>query len=494
MDELWVDDAPLATHLALLSGKGRCHNFHAVPWAGILDAVPAEFARAYRTLLGTNLPLIDGSWAGGTVDSFFAPDGPLAAAQQLAADAFGADATFFGTSGTTTSNRIALASLRHPGARILMDCTAHQSLLFAAEEMAVTPTPGTGREDDACIDVAATARLLADHAVQGRPFDALVLSATGYDGRRLRLDQALPLLAAASPATALVVDEAWSALHAFAPQTAGSTALAVCSGLERQAPVLVTQSAHKTMAALRQGSYLHVLGSPDDVARVRQATYRIHTTSPSWPILASLDLARQHAQRYGATAFARAVKLRAGLEAALRRDPATTALLAPDPQDPFHDTDPLVLRLHVGQGARALRDWLFAEHNVLVKIAGDRLIVRVHLGVTAADVDALLNGLRDLAAGAGPTRADARPIRAAHLEPAIGSRSRGYIIPYPPGVPLARPGEIWTARHAAALAHERARGAEIHHLPSGRGNAPDDQSPGDPAIAEPDFYSAGADR
>ncbi|EJK88312.1 hypothetical protein ACQZ6C_13605 [Rhizobium rhizogenes] len=462
-------DAPLAMHLAQFTRKGRCHNFHAVPWPSVLDAASCELAQHYRTLLGADLSRIDASWSGSAVDSFFTPHGPLADAQRKTADAFGADATFFGTSGTTTSNQIALESLRYRGADVLMDCTAHQSLLFAAEAMNVVPTPCAGTIENPCVDIEETANLLAQRVSEGRPFDILVLAATGYDGRKLRLDDALPRLVASSPTTALVIDEAWSALHAFIPSLAGSTALAVASRLSLRAPVLVTHSAHKTMAALRQGSYLHVLGSSTDIENVRLARYRIHTTSPSWPILASLDLARVHAEQFGAGEFTRAVTLRAKLEAALRENPRTADMLASPRQDPYYDMDPLVLRLYVGPRSRAIKDWLLGEHHVLVTIAGDHLVVRLHFGVTDNDLDALINGLSLLASGSGPSALGPRVTSPQGFEPAIGSHSCEYIIPYPPGVPLAWPGELWTDRHATALAQERTRGAEIYYLAAGGG-------------------------
>lgn len=457
-------DTPLATHLAQFTRRGRCHNFHAVPWPSVLDAASSKLGEHYRALLGADLSRIDASWSGSAVDSFFTPHGPLADAQRKTADAYGANATFFGTSGTTTSNQIALESLRHPGAEVLMDCTAHQSLLFAAEAMNVTPTPCGGTVESPSMDIDATADLLAQRASEGRPFDILVLAATGYDGRKLRLDRALPLLVAASPTTAVLIDEAWSALHAFVPATAGSTALAVASRLPVQAPVLVTHSAHKTMASLRQGSYLHVLGSPADIEKVRLARYRIHTTSPSWPILASLDLARAHAEQFGAVEFARALTLKAKLETILRDEPRTKGMLTPKREDHYYDMDPLVLRLHVGPRSRAIRDWLLAEHHVLVTIAGDHLVVRLHFGVSESDLNALANGLAALGSASGSPTVVPFTTGPQAFEPVIGSRSRDYIIPYPPGVPLARPGEVWTDRHAAALAQERARGAEIYCL------------------------------
>lgn len=460
-------DAPLATHLTNFTRSGRCHNFHAVPWPAVLDAASSEFAQHYRALLGADLSRIDASWSGSAVDSFFTPHGPLADAQQKTAAAFGADATFFGTSGTSASNQIALESLRFPGAEVLMDCAAHQSLLFAAEAMTVVPTPCAGSVENPRVDVEATARLLARRAAEGRPFDILVLSATGYDGRKLRLDRVLPLLVTSSPTTAIVIDEAWSAMHAFVPSLADKTALAVASSLPLRAPVLVTHSAHKTMAALRQGSYLHVLGSASDIERVRLARYRIHTTSPSWPILTSLDLARAHAAQFGAREFSRTISLKVKLESMLRAEPLTARMLVSSTGDAHYDFDPMVLRLHVGSRSRDIRDWLLREHHVLLTIAGDQLVVRLHFGVTDHDLQALMKGLSLLESGFGSQSNILPPTGLQDFEPSIGSPSREYIIPYPPGVPLARPGELWTERHAMALAQERARGAEIYRLAAG---------------------------
>ncbi|MBO9136233.1 hypothetical protein J5289_28810 (plasmid) [Rhizobium sp. B230/85] len=462
-------NTPLATHLAQFTRHGRCHNFHAVPWPAILEAASPEFAQQYRAILGADLSRIDASWSGSAVDSFFTPHGPLADAQQRTARAFGADATFFGTSGTTTSNQIALESLRFPGADVLIDCTAHQSLLFAAEGMNVVSSPCAGTVENPCIDIKETARLLARRASEGRPFDILVLSATNYDGRKLRLDRALPVMVASSPTTAIVIDEAWSALHAFVPSLVDSTALAVASRLPLLAPVLVTHSAHKTMAALRQGSYLHVLGSSSDIEKVRLARYRIHTTSPSWPILTSLDLARAHAEQFGATEFANAVVLKTKLEAMLRQDPVTADILASPSLGPYYELDPLVLCLLVGPRSRIIRDRLLSEYHVLVTVAGDHLVVRLHFGVTEFDLLALMKGLSLLASEFRSPPPTPRPAGPQDFVPAIGSHSRNYIIPYPPGVPLVRPGELWTDRHAKALTQERARGSEIYCLAAGGG-------------------------
>ena len=237
--------------------------------------------------------------------------------------------------------------------------------------------------------------------------------------------------------------------------------------LPRQAPVVVTQSAHKTMGALRQGSYIHLLGGPAAAARISEALYRNHSTSPSWPILASLDLARAHAERCGSEALARAKRLRARLLRELENDPLLRGILPPPPRDAFHGMDPLVVHLHCPGSPPAVQAWLFARHRVLLAQNGDRLVARIHIGVGDSDVAALLAALRDLAARAPEIRDHLQPMPAAAAMtglPQPDTACAEYFIAYPPGVPMAHPGDLWSAEIAARLAREQARGAEIHRL------------------------------
>lgn len=467
--------APLAHCLKDLSGGSEVHNFHAVPWARAMRHMPQDLASQYRSLLVRDTYIIDSTWVGGAVDSFFAPVGPLAEAQRAAARAFGADMSFFGTNGTTLSNRIAIEAVCPYRGSVLMDPVAHQSAVFATQGRAVTRMPQIVRAECCHIDVVATVELLAQRTAQGRPFDAIVLTACHYDGRRVRLEHVLPLFHEASPQTALVIDEAWSAIYAFGPKTAGTTALSVCRQLDLQATVIVTQSAHKTMAALRQATYLHLLGGSEDIRRLEQAIYRNHSTSASWPILASLDLARLHGERCGAEALSTAYRLCDQVIGALEDNPILKPLVTQVPRDAFHELDPLVVQIKSPAPPRRVQKWLFERHRILIAHSKDTLVARMNIGVCAQDTEALLTALLDLVqqdwcerrenpepvylwrekVAAGPPA----------IRPQIGSEFPDYIIPYPPGVPLVHPGEHWTSSHADRLAHAQARGAEIHQIP-----------------------------
>jgi arginine/lysine/ornithine decarboxylase len=117
---------------------------------------------------------------------------------------------------------------------------------------------------------------------------------------------------AVSPTTAFLIDEAWSVINTFHPDLRPLTALDAAHRIAASGTpitMLVTQSARKSMSAGRQGSYLHVVAEPALIARVASTLYGRHTTSPSIPILASLDLARAHAQVHGQQLLQRSLDL-----------------------------------------------------------------------------------------------------------------------------------------------------------------------------------------
>lgn len=459
---------PLATALQAVAGRGRCHNFHALPWADALDEAGSELGELYDTLLGRGLAGADVPLSGRALDSFLEPRGPLNRAQLLAAGAFAADATFFVSCGTSVANRVVFDAFRSPSATALVDATSHHSLVVgaAAAGFDVSYTPTVVRDGVAHADIAATAALLAERRAAGRPFDVLALTGASYEGHRLRLDLVLPLAASASPETVVFVDEAWSAIHTFSPPLAAHSTLPVARKMARSGAVVptvvVTQSAHKTMNALRQGSYLHVAGPAAVIAALQDAVVRNHTTSPSWPILASLDLARAHAVQQGRGAVERALKLKELFTEILLADSRTSWLLPEGgdaASDEFYLADQMRLTLRCGTraDAGALRDWLYHEHNIYLPRPGPRgLVAHFHIGVSEPDVRALAAALTEWVQA--PRLAARPPDR---TDPAVGAILADYVVPYPPGVPIARPGDTWTRQHSELLAAERASGADV---------------------------------
>ncbi|MBN9129289.1 MAG: hypothetical protein J0I04_06510 [Paenarthrobacter ureafaciens] len=339
--------APLAAKLDDLAAGRVVRSFHALPLLGATRDMPAPVKAGFEALFQHSLPTGDLSFSGRALDSFFAPDGPLAAAQTEAAAAFAAEAAFFGTCGTTVSNRAALLALARDGGRVLIDGASHQSVMFTATaaQLPMTIIEPVDVKGCALTDVDSMAGRLSAAAHSGKPYAVAVITATSYDGYILDMRNVLRRLVEASPSTALLIDSAWGAVHSFSGRLRRYTALSAVNELRsakiKLPPIVVTSSAHKTLCAL--------------------------SCSP------------------------------AGLQ------------------------------------------------------------LNFHIGVSTQDADDLVQALRGLAHRAGSTAS-------VRLAPVFGSTVDHYVVPYPPGIPIAVPGDTWCERKQQAALREEAAGAHIFHV------------------------------
>ena len=391
----------------------------------------------------------------------------------MAARSFGADATFFLSSGTTTANRVALTALTRPGNRVLVDRSCHQSVHFALGTLGVEVDYAPMRRCcDDCprvfCDLPRFLEMYAAAAAEGRPYDTVVVSAVSYDGVRYDLPALLAEIAAIHTPVSVLVDEAWGAVHRFHPQLRRLTALHAVKQLRLTDPelpmtVAVTHSAHKSMSALRQGSYLHIAGDEEVLERTAQAIFQHHTTSPSFPILASLDLARHQAETEGEHLLERSLALARTLRLEIDTDPRLSAYRTLGPEG--HLTDPsllvsddptrvLVNITALGITAADFRRTLFDEYDLYVaRESGDAVLFHIHIGVDEATLLRLLGALRSIQ----------RTYRAASQALTQGT-SDHFIIAYPPGIPLAVPGEQLCDQTLGELSALRSAGCEIYTL------------------------------
>ncbi|WP_018348774.1 aminotransferase class I/II-fold pyridoxal phosphate-dependent enzyme [Longispora albida] len=436
---------PLADALCAL-GRRDVASFHALPLSGGRSVHGSALRGRFEELYGAHLAA-DVSYSAPVLDSLFAPRGPLRAAQRLAAEAFGADATLFVSAGSCVSNAVAVRTLVEPGSRVLADRTCHQSIHFALDAAGATVDYAPVRPCGCgCPAVLADLAALLDMA-RAEPYPAVVLSAASYDGVLYDLPALLRELAATNPSARVIVDEAWGAINAFHPELAAMTALRGARD-HRGLTVAVTHSAHKSMSALRQGSYLHFAAAPETLSRARAELFRLHTTSPSFPILASLDLARAHAQRDGAGLVARSIRLAAAFREAISTDPSLAVYRLPGTgasPAPYARHDPAKVLVDAGMPGEEFRRLLFEEHDVYAaRHIGTAVLFSFHIGVDEVMAARLLAALRALALP--------RPV------PEPGS----FVIPYPPGIPAVLPGEDLDPAVLAAL---RTSGCELFVLP-----------------------------
>lgn len=256
--------------------------------------------QAYQSTMGKGDVLagimeIDATEITGT-DDLHHPDGVIREAQELAADLFGADETFFLVGGSTAGNLALILSVcTTPGDVLLVQRNVHKSVihgLMLANANAVFLAPqqdmGSG------LMIIPSEETVREALSRYPDAKGLLVTNPNYYGMGAAL---LPLaeLCHAS-GIPLLVDEAHGAhygLHPVLPQSA----------LEAGADGVV-QSTHKMLTAMTMGAMLHIQGDLLNTNIIRQRLAMIQSSSPSYPIMASLDLSRSMIQSQGADFFA----------------------------------------------------------------------------------------------------------------------------------------------------------------------------------------------
>jgi arginine/lysine/ornithine decarboxylase len=402
----------------------------------------------------------------------------LQRAHEIAAEAWNADFCRFVTGGSTQSLHTAIAAVAGPGDTVLFAGNVHKAersyALAAGMEAVIVPAIVDAARD---VEHGVAPESLAA-ALEAHPgAKAFVLVSPTYYG--VTSDVATLADLCHRRGVPLICDAAWGGAFAFSQRLPHDP-------LTKGADIAV-YSLHKTMGALTQGSALLAKGDRIDRQRLWMAYELFETTSPSVPILASLDAVRRDHAIDGEKIWGAVLDRADDLRGRLARIDGLSLLGEADlpPGAEFDRSKLLIDCAALGVSAYAIDDWLVAEHRVGVALSDARhLLAIVSPGTTARDVRALARGLRDcvrrLRAGtlalppapALPGIAEltvemAMPGPAAFFAPAehvpiaasVGRIAAEMIAPAPPGVPRLVPGQRIGRAHAAWLSASHDAGA-----------------------------------
>ncbi|MBJ7473184.1 MAG: amino acid decarboxylase [Solirubrobacteraceae bacterium] len=413
---------------------------------------------------------------------------PQLRAEALAAEAYGAQQSWFLTNGATQGNHALTLALAPPGSTVVVQRNSHASVVDGLVLSGGLPSFVAPAYDDALGIAHTVVPEHLDAVLQATPAARVVFVVSPtYFG----VSADVPALAQVAHARgcALVVDQSWGPHFGFHPDVPESAL--------RQGADAVLTSTHKMAGSLTQSAILHVAdGSRLDVSAIDRAVRIVRSTSPSSLLLASLDGARRQLAVHGEALLERTMRGRAGLIEAIE---ASEGLVLLGPQlrgaEGVHDVDPLKVVLDVrGTGATgyAYGQALGAWHDVHPELATDTTVLLV-LGPAERPDDLAMVGIAlqrtatriaaDVAAGevdadtpriAEPLRAPTSetvipprdaflgPAEAIPLSEAVGRISAESIAGYPPGIPALLPGERITP---AVVEHFRSlleAGARLH--------------------------------
>ena len=208
--------------------------------------------------------------------------------QILAANLYGVDQTYFLVNGSTVGNLSAILSLCEEGDSIIVQRDSHKSIFNAinlAKANAIFVSPDVDLTSQLTIGINVED---IKQALKTAPSSvkAIVLTNPTYYG--VSTDLAPIVSLAHKHSIPVVVDEAHGAhfiLGAPFPKSA----------TEFGADIVI-QSAHKTLPAMTMGSYLHVKGNLINKNRLSYLLGALQSSSPSYPIMVSLDIARYYVE------------------------------------------------------------------------------------------------------------------------------------------------------------------------------------------------------
>jgi arginine/lysine/ornithine decarboxylase len=416
-------ETPICDKLVELSSRDVV-SFHALPLSRMRSVQSSALRGQYERILGSAVLNHDLTYTGDWFDTPVVPKLCVEKSRRITAQAFGANYSCYITTGTTTSNWIAILALAGEDQPVLVDRLCHQSIHLALAKNRSTVTYGRIRQRDensgrAALDVDAfLAEYRAAHQA-GRPYKLVILNGCSYEGVMYDVQQIISACLRIHDEVTFLIDEAWFAFAYFHPVYRPYSAMSAAQEIARRQPdkkfaVVATQSAHKSLSSLRQGSYLHLHGDEELIRRVKEVQYQFHTTSPSYPILASLELARAQAVTEGFEQIENALKLAGRIRQAIKNDPALAGYRINESStllDAYTRIDPLRISTDVRRltdNARTVKEFLFANHGVCVNhVTGAALLANIHIGIDAASVQRLLRGLRDFARIGGRERSGA---------------------------------------------------------------------------------------
>jgi arginine decarboxylase len=259
----------------------------------------------FHRFFGENIMRSDLGISTSPLGSWLDHVGPPGESERNAARIFGADWTFYVLGGSSTSNQIVGHGVIGQDDIVLADANCHKSICHSltvtgARPVYLTPT----RNGYGMIGLVPLKRFSPEsiqELIRNSPFSAkaasqiptyAVVTNSTYDGLCYDVNKVVTELAKSVPR--IHFDEAWYAYAKFHHIYRGRFAMDVPDEMPDRPQLFAVQSTHKMLAAFSMASMVHIKLSPRaplDFDQFNESFMMHGTTSPFYPLIASLDVA-----------------------------------------------------------------------------------------------------------------------------------------------------------------------------------------------------------
>ncbi|GMA62236.1 aminotransferase class I/II-fold pyridoxal phosphate-dependent enzyme [Alicyclobacillus fastidiosus] len=395
------------------------------------------------------------------LDDLHHPTGAIKRAQELAAQAFGADYTYFSVQGTSTAIMAMVLSTVGPGDKILVPRNVHKSVLTAiilADAQPIFLLP----EVDARFGIShgLSVEVVTDALVAHPDARALVVINPTYFGISANLERIVDV--AHSYGVPVLVDEAHGVHTGF------HSALPL-SAMQAGADMAAT-SVHKLGGSMTGSSVLNIREGMIDPRHVQVVMSMLTTTSTSYLLLASLDVARKELAAHGHERISKAIDLALQARHRLNEVPGLVCL----DESCLNSSatfalDPTKLTISVkdlGVTGYDVERMLRENYNIEVELSDlYNVLCIISWGDEQADIDALVHALTEIAHAyqdrqgkrevvvqlpsmpelrMSPRSAFYAKTEIVPLQASVGRTMAEMVMVYPPGIPILLPGEVIT--------------------------------------------------
>ncbi len=403
------------------------------------------------------------------LDDLHEPHSCIKAAQDLAAQLYGADYSYFVVNGTTGGIYAMILAIAGPGDEIIVPRNAHRSIIGGIILAGATPVfmhPEINLELGIAMGVTPkTVEQTISHHPDAK--GVLIINPTYY-GVATDLKAIVDIVH--RHGMPVIVDEAHGPHLKFSDKL---PLQALDAGAD-----LCAQSTHKIIGAMTQCSIVHCRAGRIDVPRLKAMLQLVQSTSPNYLLMASLDVARMQMATEGRELVERSIKLAQWIRKQVNTIPGLYSFgedLMGSPGVFSIDYTKITvtvkgLSLTGAEAERILRH----RYHIQVELSDMyNLLFLITMGDTEKEAALLVEALRDLARSyiplsgvpimrevfsahgypsppeqvLSPRRALFGVTKAVPFEQAEGKICSEIITFYPPGIPILCPGERITRDH-----------------------------------------------
>ena len=395
------------------------------------------------------------------LDDLHQPKGIIKEAQDLAAEAFNADHTFFSVQGTSGAIMTMIMSVCGPGDKIIVPRNVHKSIMSAVILSGAIPI-FIHPEIDKVLGISHGISIHSVKSALEQHPDAkalLVINPT-YFGVSADLKSIVDI--AHSYHIPVLVDEAHGVHIHFHDELP-------LSAMQAGADMAAT-SVHKLGGSMTQSSILNVKGNLVSYKRVQAVLSMLTTTSTSYLLLASLDVARKELATRGKELLDHTIQLANSIRKQINEIEHLTCvgeeILETEAAYDYDPTKLIISVKNLGLSGNDVEIWLRAHYNIEVEMSDlYNILCIITTGDTEKEADILVSALKHLAderyflaekidtqvllpniplLAVSPRDAFYSETELVPFDDSEGRVIAEFIMVYPPGIPIFIPGEIIT--------------------------------------------------